>query len=137
MEHDISMMGGKPPLYRFELAFNGKPMGIGMMCGLDEIGLPEGVAINIEEDFNDVPFPQISAPSSFWFTEYALKELGYTLDYLAEHSRPLNWQLIYAKFPEGDWPTALYEDKYQVAFPAEAVSPQYKPFESMRSLVGR
>ena len=38
-------------LFRFELAFDGEPQDIGILRGLDDIGLPEGVSVNMEEDF--------------------------------------------------------------------------------------
>lgn len=52
-------------LFRFELAFDGEPQDIGILRGLDDIGLPEGVSVNIEEDFNELPCPKLSEAVSF------------------------------------------------------------------------
>lgn len=108
-------------LFRFELAFDGEPQEIGILRGLDDIGLPEGVALNIEADFNELPIPHITKAASFWFTERGLLTFQTTLDYLAEHSRELNWQLLYAGMPQVDMSKALYADELQVAFPVELV----------------
>lgn len=125
-------------LYRFELAFDGEPQKIGIMRGLDDIELPGGVAVNIEEDFNALPCPHISEDASFWFTEQGLQTFRFTLDYLAEHSRKVNWQLLYAKMPEADTSAALYADELQVAFPAKLVEnmrPQYKEFRTVDTML--
>ncbi len=61
-----------------------------------------------------------------------------TLDYLAEHSRELNWQLLYAGMPQVDMSKALYADELQVAFPVELVEtmrPQYKEFETVNIML--
>lgn len=60
-------------LFRFELAFDGEPQDIGILRGLDDIGLPEGVSVNIEEDFNELPCPKFSEAVSFWFTEFGVQ----------------------------------------------------------------
>lgn len=85
-------------LFRFELAFDGRmPQDIGILRGLDDIGLPEGVSVNIEEDFNELPCPKLSEAVSFWFTEFGVQTFQATLDYLVEQSRELNWQILYAE----------------------------------------
>lgn len=127
-----------PMVYRFELAFDGQPQGIGVMRGLDDIGLPEGISLNIEADFNELPCPYISEAVSFWFTERGLRTFQYTLDYLAEHSQRLNWQVLCARIPRPDMSQVVYADEFQVALRADcmdALRPKYKEFTSANDLL--
>lgn len=118
-------------LFRFELAFDGEPQEVGIMQGLDDIGLPEGVAVNIEEDFNELPLPHLSEPVSFWFTESGVRAFEATLDFLAEQSQEMNWQILYAVLPEGDVSKALYSDEFQVAFPAGLVERRHLQYKEL------
>lgn len=125
-------------LYRFELAFDGELQDIGIFCGLDEIDLPEGIRQNIENDFNMLTCPHLSETASFWLTEHGLQALQYTIDYLIEHSRKLNWQLLYAKISDAYMSKALYVDGAQVAFPAKMIKhlqPQYREFGTVSDLM--
>lgn len=118
-------------LFRFELAFDGEPQEVGIMQGLDDIGLPEGVAVNIEEDFNELPLPHLPEPVSFWFTESGVRAFEATLDFLAEQSQEMNWQILYAVLPEGDVSKALYSDEFQVAFPAKLVELRHLQYKEL------
>lgn len=125
-------------LFRFELAFDGIPQEIGVMTGLDEIGLRQDVAVNIESDFNELYVPHLCEEVSFWFTELGAQTYQPTIDFLAEHSRELNWQILYAEMPEGDVSKAIYTDEFQVAFPAgmvKALCPQYRELTSVRDIL--
>lgn len=127
-------------LFRFELAFDSEPQGIGVLRGLDDIGLPEGVSVNIEEDFNELPCPRLSEAVSFWFTEFGVQTFLATLDYLVEQSRKLNWQVLYAEIPKVCASKALYADEFQVALPTEMVEelrPQYRELGSVSDILVR
>lgn len=127
-------------LFRFELAFDGIPQEIGIMMGLDDIGLRQDVSVNIEADFNELASPHLPEEVSFWFTERGLQTYQPTIDFMAEHSRELNWQILYAEMPEGDVSKAVYTDEFQVAFPAgmvKALCPQYRELTSIRDILRR
>ncbi len=127
-------------LFRFELAFDGEPQDIGILRGLDDIGLPEGVSANIEEDFNELPCPKLSEAVSFWFTELGVQRFQATLDYLAEQSRELNWQILYAEIPGVYMSKGIYADEFQVALPfgmVEELCPQYRELMSVNEILAR
>ena len=127
-------------LFRFELAFDGEPQDIGILRGLDDIGLPEGVSANIEEDFNELPCPKLSEAVSFWFTEFGVQTFQATLDYLVEQSRELNWQILYAELPGMSISKALYADQFQVALPlgmVEELCPQYRELRAISDILAR
>lgn len=127
-------------LFRFELAFDGEPQDIGILRGLDDIGLPEGVSVNIEEDFNELPCPKLSEAVSFWFTEFGVQTFQATLDYLVEQSRELNWQILYAELPGMSISEALYADQFQVALPlgmVEELCPQYRELRAISDILAR
>lgn len=127
-------------LFRFELAFDGEPQDIGILRGLDDIGLPEGVSVNIEEDFNELPCPKLSEAVSFWFTEFGVQTFQATLDYLVEQSRELNWQILYAELPGMSISKALYADQFQVALPlgmVEELCPQYRGLRAISDILAR
>lgn len=127
-------------LFRFKLAFDGEPQDIGILRGLDDIGLPEGVSVNIEEDFNELPCPKLSEAVSFWFTEFGVQTFQATLDYLVEQSRELNWQILYAELPGMSISKALYADQFQVALPlgmVEELCPQYRELRAISDILAR
>ena len=127
-------------LFRFELAFDGEPQDIGILRGLDDIGLPEGVSVNIEEDFNELPCPKFSEAVSFWFTEFGVQAFQATLDYLVEQSMELNWQILYAELPGVSISKALYADQFQVALPlgmVEELCPQYRELRTVSDILVR
>ena len=127
-------------LFRFELAFDGEPQDIGILRGLDDIGLPEGVSVNIEEDFNELPCPKLSEAVSFWFTEFGVQTFQATLDYLVEQSRELNWQILYAELPGMSISKALYAGQFQVALPlgmVEELCPQYRELRAISDILAR
>lgn len=127
-------------LFRFELAFDGEPQDIGILRGLDDIGLPEGVSVNIEEDFNELPCPKLSEAVSFWFTEFGVQTFQATLDYLVEQSRELNWQILYAELPGMSISKALYADQFQVALPlgmVEELCTQYRELRAISDILAR
>lgn len=127
-------------LFRFELAFDGEPQDIGILRGLDDIGLPEGVSVNIEEDFNELPCPKLSEAVSFWFTEFGVQTFQATLDYLVEQSMELNWQILYAELLGMPISKALYADQFQVALPfgmVEELRPQYRELRSISDILVR
>lgn len=127
-------------LFRFELAFDGEPQDIGILRGLDDIGLPEGVSVNIEGDFNELPCPKLSEAVSFWFTEFGVQTFQATLDYLVEQSRELNWQILYAELPGMSISKALYADQFQVALPlgmVEELCPQYRELRAISDILAR
>ena len=127
-------------LFRFELAFDGEPQDIGILRGLDDIGLPEGVSVNIEEDFNELPCPKFSEAVSFWFTEFGVQTFQATLDYLVEQSMELNWQILYAELPGVSISKALYADQFQGALPlgmVEELCPQYRELRTVSDILVR
>lgn len=127
-------------LFRFELAFDGEPQDIGILRGLDDIGLSEGVSVNIEEDFNELPCPKLSEAVSFWFTEFGVQTFQATLDYLVEQSMELNWQILYAELPGVSISKALYADQFQVALPlgmVEELCPQYRELRTVSDILVR
>ena len=127
-------------LFRFELAFDGEPQDIGILRGLDDIGLPEGVSVNIEEDFNELPCPKFSEAVSFWFTEFGVQTFQATLDYLVEQSMELNWQILYAELPGVSISKSLYADQFQVALPlgmVEELCPQYRELRTVSDILVR
>ena len=112
----------------------------GILRGLDDIGLPEGVSVNIEEDFNELPCPKLSEAVSFWFTEFGVQTFQATLDYLVEQSRELNWQILYAELPGMSISKALYADQFQVALPlgmVEELCPQYRELRAISDILAR
>lgn len=125
-------------LFRFELAFDGEPQEVGLMQGLDDIGLCEEVLRDIEDAFSDLPCPHLTQPCSFWFTEIGVLRFKSVLDSVIGDIAENSWQLLGAVLNDPDMDKAIYQDKYQVAFSPEyvhSIGPQYKELNRLDELV--
>ena len=107
-------------VYRFELAFDGRPQNIGFLQGIDEMGLPLKQEIHLLELFDSLPCPKLNAwdPLEFWFTEVGFRT--YTSAF-REYKQALSetlWDLIFevkdVSAEELGW--AVYQDEYQVCW---------------------
>lgn len=110
-------------LFRFELAFDGEPQGIGFLQGLADIGLWDLVTMNLYSLFDTLPFCELDEcePVSFWFTEAGIDQYGDAINQIIDEISEVNWQLIGASI-EDDLENVVYKDKFQVAFLYEYIT---------------
>ena len=129
-------------LYRFELAFEGKPQDVGFLRGLSDVGLPPKTLWMLHDGFDNLPVPKLDevddvpADVSFWFTEKGVNRFEAAINLVAYHIGLHNWQLIAAVMedPLG----GLYRDQYQTVFPLEYVrykSPVYVGVKSVKEII--
>lgn len=114
-------MTGK--LFRFELAFDGEPQGIGFLEGLAVcVDLWRPIRNYLYSLFDTLPAYEIDEPDgvSFWFTEAGLREYEYALDQVSDEIAEKGWQLIGAAI-DNPPDEILYQDDFQVAFPLECI----------------
>ena len=65
--------------YRFELAFDGTPQGVGFLQGVDDIGLSNKKFTALMDPFDELPCPRLTDFESrvlFFFTEEGLKKFA-------------------------------------------------------------
>lgn len=106
-------------LFRFELAFDGEPQGVGFMQGTYDIGLPKLITSNLYSLFDELPYHELNYEEdtiSFWFTEYGLDYFGEAINKVIKDIAEKNWQFVGA-IMEDDLSCAIYKDEFQAAFP--------------------
>lgn len=104
-------------LFRFELAFNGEPQGVGFLQGIIDISLQKSVEDNLYSLFDRLPSPELDYggdPVTFWFTEYGLECFGDAINTVIKAITQINWQILGASMEEYDLSHAVYNDKFQV-----------------------
>lgn len=104
-------------LFRFELAFDGTPQGVGFLQGLANVGLWEVIEDGLYSLFETLPVCELGVdePVSFWFTEYGLDRYDDSINRIADEIAENNWQLIGTSIDD-DMKNAIYKDEFQVAF---------------------
>ena len=57
--------------YRFELAFDGEPQGVGFLQGAEDVGLDNKDLLSLLDPFEKLPSPYLDEPlgAMFFFTE--------------------------------------------------------------------
>lgn len=114
-------------LYRFELAFDGEPQGVGFPQGLTDVELWKPVETDLYDCFESLPVPKLAPgleldePVSFWFTEEGLSAFDDSINRVADEIAEKNWQLL-GMWMEADLTDAIYHDKYQAACAVEYIS---------------
>lgn len=115
-------MTGK--LFRFELAFNGEPQGIGFLEGLVVcVDLWRPIRIDLYSQFDTLPAYEIDEPDgvSFWFTEEGLSRYDDAINRVADElAAEGGWRLIGAAI-DNPPDEILYQNAFQVAFPLECI----------------
>lgn len=106
--------------YRFELAFDGQPQGVGFLQGLTDTGLPKSITDDIYHEFDLLPAQILEDPGLpvFFFTEAGLNRFGAALDRIISELGEINWQLL-GYTMEDDPANAIYHDVWQAAFDRE------------------
>jgi len=106
--------------YRFELAFDGQPQGVGFLQGLKDTGLPKPITDDIYHEFDFLPAQMLEYPGLlvFFFTEAGLDRFGAVLDRIISELDEINWQLLCYTM-EDDLANAVYCDAWQAAFDRE------------------
>ena len=106
--------------YRFELAIEGQPQGVGFLQGLEDTGLPKSTTDDIYHAFDSLPAQTLDDPGlpAFFFTEAGLDRFGVVLDCIIDELREVNWQLL-GYVMEDNLANAVYYDEWQAAFDRE------------------
>ena len=106
--------------YRFELAFDDQPQGVGFLQGLKDTGLPKAITDDIYHEFDLLPAQTLEDPGLpvFFFTEAGLDRYGAVLDRIISALDEINWQL-FGYIMEDDLTNAVYYDVWQAAFDRE------------------
>ena len=113
--------------YRFELAFDGEPQGVGFLQGLDETGIPGQEVDGLYELFEKLPAPRNCSGTSFWFTRSGLSYFSGSINAVIAVLADYNWQLL-SGMMEDDLVNSVYHDEYQAAFAAEYLQTDYTKF---------
>ena len=109
-------------LYRFELAFEGEPQGVGLFNGIYEAVPDPDLADRLQDRFTALPVPHVTRECKFWFTGIglaaSLRPLLDVMRVIGEHG----WSLAVAVI---DRPEAgpAYENPFQIAYAPEDISP--------------
>ena len=106
--------------YRFMLAFDGIPQGVGVFQGLTDTGLSKASQNAFYKAFDCLESPELEDAEypEFWFTELGLDTFHQVLDDLAAKLEPLGWSLM-GGVMEDDMSQTIYSDPFQVAWEVE------------------
>lgn len=126
-------------LFRFELAFDGEPQGVGFLQGLDDVGLWSIVRDELYSLFDSLPICELDEPDgvSFWFTEAGLRKYEGAINRVSNEITEEGWQLIGAVIDDS-LEDVLYRDDFQAAFPLECIRMmdiQYVPIFDVNELL--
>lgn len=104
-------------LFRFELAFDGKPQNVGFLEGLIDVGLPKKQEHAFYEAFFSLPVPELEEEGivSFWFTPKGLEKYKQTINGIIQAIAPYGWDLIGSSM-ESNTEDCIYQDDLQIAF---------------------
>ena len=107
--------------YRFELAFDGEPQGVGFLQGLDDVGFTTARKERLMQPFNKhLAIPDVESEDDsavvFFFTEQGLMRFAKDLNRIIKAIEPHGWSLIATVMEEDDFTHALYSDEYQAAW---------------------
>lgn len=108
-------------LYRFELAFDGIPQGVGFLTGLDDVGLSYDEADIILDPFFDLPHPPPYQGVVYWFTQKGLKSFAHAINIAIEMVALKGWQLQAGVIEADVAANAVFADDYQAAFPRDSL----------------
>lgn len=138
----IKVVGTWKTFFRFELAFDGEPQDVGLLQGLEDVGLPTDVCGNLYEGFASLKSPDLETddgPVSFWFSGDGLEKYGESIDLIQKTIIEKGWSLIVStmKMDASDMANAVYQDEYQAAWTREYVwnASKMEPFESVDKLL--
>lgn len=107
--------------YRFELAFDGEPQGVGFLQGLDDVGFTMAKKERLMQPFNEhLAIPDVESDDDsavvFFFTEQGLMRFAKDLNRIIKAIEPRGWSLIATAMEEDDFSNALYSDECQAAW---------------------
>ena len=106
-------------LYRFMLAFDGEPQGVGILQGLEDSGIDFSVSEDLYKAFGNLPCPTLESPDDSpiecWFREKGIAEFGNAIDEIIYELSLVNWQVL-GQVIEESVEGSLYADDYQAAF---------------------
>lgn len=105
-------------LYRFELAFDGECQDVGLFDGIYETGLDQAHAERLLDAFADLPIPDVTESSEFWFTEAGVLKFKDRVADIVAAVEPHGWSVV-TRVRTGTPERILYSDDYQVAVPRE------------------
>ena len=114
-------------LYRFELAFDGEPQGVGLLTGLDATGLPPGRSDRLVAMFDDLALPEeLGTPVRFWFTQAGILRFADAVAEIMREIEPHGWTVLLSVMERKD-AHELYADEYQVAVPSSSADQEGSP----------
>lgn len=128
-------------VYRFELAFEDEPQGVGVLQGLEDVGLSTRSERLLYEMFIPLKCPElpdVCDPVSFWFTRAGLVRFSAAIGMISDMIAKKSWSLLVSKFDasEFDLRHAVYKDDDQVAWTREFIGVyQLEPFQGIDSLL--
>lgn len=104
--------------YRYELAFNGEPQGIGLFQGIDDMGLTDDEVSGIMRKFDDLYCPVICTSDTlvFFFTELGNTRFNNVIQFLNSIIKLHGWQLIRIVIEADSFKTAIYHDDLQAVW---------------------
>lgn len=111
--------------YRFELAFDGEPQGVGFLQGAEDVGLDNKDLLSLLDPFEKLPSPYLDEPlgAMFFFTEEGMDKFMPYINAFVKALEPHGWSLLGYVLYEGDYSTSIYHDAYQAAWTREYLSP--------------
>ena len=127
--------------WRFQLAFDGEPQGVGFLTGIEDVGLPGDKEVDLLDEFQSLPCPTVYCPCEFWFTAEGVHKYRTALQKMAEQISPYNWTLTYAMMDASveDYNAAVYKDALQIAWDKKKVpnhdTVEYKELENEIALL--
>ena len=128
-------------VYRFELAFEDEPQGVGMLQGLEDVGLSTRSERLLYEMFVPLKCPELPDlcdPVSFWFTEKGLVKFSAAIGMISDLISKKSWSLLVAQFDASDFEMrhTVYKDDDQVAWTREFIFQHfhYEPFQGIEVL---
>lgn len=81
--------------YRFELAFDGEPQGVGFLQGAEDVGLDNKDLLSLLDPFEKLPSPYLDEPlgAMFFFTEEGMDKFMPYINAFVKALEPHGWSL--------------------------------------------
>ena len=121
--------------YRFELAFDLQPQGVGFLNGLtDAIDNPRTVGRLMDDFDKNLKCPWLDEvytrfQTMFFFTEEGLKRFAPSINAIIKALKPRGWTLLGLVLDEEDQSAIVYHDEYQAAWTRAYLEPEPKFYE--------
>lgn len=117
--------------YRFELAFDGEPQGVGFLQGADDVGLDNQTYLSLMDPFESLESPYLDEPlgAMFFFTGEGLCRFLSAINAFIDALKPFGWSLIGFVLDEPDYSRSIYHDNDQAAWTQEYLRPMGEGYE--------